>query len=348
MGWFPTSWPSMISRTAQAYALRRRRRRLLWRSWRSRRALQPLQDLTSRIQSEDILCVVCLRNESARLPAFLSHHRTMGVNHFLIVDNASTDSSLDLLLNQPDISVWQSRDSYRQARFGVDWTGWLLARYGHGHWCLTLDVDEMLVYPYHQTRKLRALTGWLDQQGQESMGAMMLDLYPQGRISTTAFENGDDPLQLLTHFDAGNYCITKRPGSDHLWIQGGPRARVIFAQNPARAPTLNKVPLIRWNRRYVYVNSTHNALPPRLNHIYGQDGTEKLSGILLHSKFLPQILDKSCEDLQRKEHFNQPDLYQDYYNQLISDPIFYHRSSTHLTGWRQLEALGLMSRGGWI
>lgn len=282
------------------------------------------------------------------MPAFLSHHRAMGVDHFLVVDNASTDGSLDLLLDQPDISVWHSKHSYRQARFGVDWTGWLLARYGHGHWCLTLDVDETLVYPYHQTRKLQALTAWLDQQGQESMAAMMLDLYPQGRISTTAFEGGEDPLRLLTHFDAGNYCITKWDGSDHLWIQGGPRARVIFSRNPARAPTLNKVPLIRWNRRYVYVNSTHTALPPRLNHVYGEDGAEKLSGILLHSKFLPQILDKSREDLQRKEHFNQPDLYQDYYNQLISDPIFYNPASTCLTGWRQLEALGLMSRGGWI
>lgn len=348
MGWNPTGWRTMISRAAQAYALRRRRRRLLWRSWRSRHALYPLQDLTSHINPQDILCVVCLRNEVARLPAFLSYHRALGVNHFLMVDNASSDGSLEILLQQPDISVWQSDKSYRQSRFGVDWTGWLLSRYGHGHWCLTLDVDEMLVYPYHQTRNLSALTSWLDQQGQETMAAMMLDLYPAGRIGAVGFDKGDDPLKLLTHFDAGNYSITKREGSDHLWIQGGPRARMIFAQDPARAPTLNKVPLIRWNRRYVYVNSTHSALPPRLNHVYDENGSEKLSGILLHSKFLPQILDKSKEDLQRKEHFNQPDLYKDYYEQVISDPNFHSNFSTRLTGWRQLEALGLMSRGGWI
>ena len=41
----------------------------------------------------------------------------------------------------------------------------------------------------------------------------------------------------------------------NLAIQGGPRAR-FFAKDPRRAPTLNKVPLVRWQRGYVYVNST--------------------------------------------------------------------------------------------
>ena len=50
----------------------------------------------------------------------LDHHRKLGVRHFLIVDNASTDGTAQLL-DQPDISLWTTSASYKASRFGMDW-----------------------------------------------------------------------------------------------------------------------------------------------------------------------------------------------------------------------------------
>jgi len=58
----------------------------------------------------------------------------------------------------------------------------------------------------------------------------------------------------------------------NLWIQRGPQARVFFPEKPGKSPSVNKIPLIKWNRRYAYVDSTHMALPRALNHTYAQDG----------------------------------------------------------------------------
>ncbi len=44
-----------------------------------------------------------LRDERVRLPWFLHYYRAMGVRHFLMVDNASTDGSTEYLRNQPDV-----------------------------------------------------------------------------------------------------------------------------------------------------------------------------------------------------------------------------------------------------
>ena len=82
-----------------------------------------------------------------RLPHFLDYYRRLGVDHFLFVDNGSDDGTAEYLAAQPDVSLWATNHSYRLARFGVDWLGWLQWRYGHGHWCLTVDADELLVYP---------------------------------------------------------------------------------------------------------------------------------------------------------------------------------------------------------
>lgn len=330
-----------------AYKLRIRRRRLLFRALRKRGQLSVVSDRTEQIQAGGILAAIVVRNEVTRLPYFLQHYRQLGVSHFLFVDNGSTDGTRALLADQPDVSLWETGESYRLSRFGLDWLTWLKARHAHGHWCLTLDADELLIYPHHDSRPLSALTDWLDQQRIEAMPAMMLDMYPRGPLGQQVYAPGQDPTEVLGWFDAGSYMIQKQEPLQNLWIQGGPRSRIFFSDDPRRSPTLNKVPLVKWNRRYVYVNSTHAALPRRLNRVYDETGGERISGLLLHTKFLPEVVAKSAEEKQRQEHFNNSVLYDDYYDGLVSEPDLWCPSSTKYRGWRHCEALGLMSRGAW-
>ena len=331
-----------------AYKLRIKRRRLLLKAWRKSYQLTPILNQTSLINDNDILLFVTVRNELQRLPFFFKHHRALGICHFIVVDNDSSDGTLEYLKAQPDISIWHTAHSYKLSRFGIDWITWLMIKYGHGHWCLTLDADEILIYPHWTTRPLPALTKWLEQNRQISFGAMMLDMYPKGRIGQCKNIESNSPFDSLKWFDHGNYTIQKKPILKNLWTQGGPRARCFFPKDPQKSPTLNKIPLIRWNRRFAYVSSTHSALPRKLNKTYDEDGGTAISGILLHSKFLPQIVTKSKEERQRKEHFQNSELYEDYYQKLISEPDLWCAESTRFLGWRHLETLGLMSKGGWV
>ena len=332
----------------RAYKLRWKRLRLLVRAFRKRRQIRVEVDRTDRIQPGAILAFVTIRNEGLRLPYFLEHHRRLGVDHFLVVDNDSDDGSRDLLAGHEDVSVWVTGHGYKQSRFGLDWLTALQRRYGHDHWCLTLDADEILIYPYCEDRNLRALTGELDAQGLRSFGAMMLDMYPKGPLAAQRYEPGQDPIEVLPWFDSGNYVVQVQPLMRNLWIQGGARARRFFAAEPRRAPTLNKVPLVRWDRSYAYVNSTHALLPRKLNAVFDEAGGERISGALLHTKFLPTVVEKATEERQRKQHFANSALYDDYYTSLAASPDLWSARSCRYTGWRQLEALGLISRGGWI
>lgn len=331
----------------RAYRLRWKRRRLLFRIWRKRREISLRTDRTSRIGATDILLFATVRNEIVRLPQFLDHYRKLGVDHFLIVDNASDDGTTTYLAQQPDVSVWSTDHSYRLSRFGMDWVGWLLWQYGHGHWCLTVDADELLVYPHAKSRDLRALTVWLDSQGVPSFGAMMLDMYPKGPLDTQKYTAGNDPLAVLQWFDANNYRHQRHKFYDNEWIQGGVRERVFFAEDPRRAPTLNKTPLVRWNWRYAYVSSTHQALPRHLHDVFDFDHDTKTTGILLHTKFLPIIAEKSAEEMTRCQHFENSDQYQDYHRSLTGGPDLWSATSRRYEGPEMLTELGLMSPGKW-
>lgn len=331
----------------ESYRLRWQRKRLLARAWWHRRDLTAVNDRTAAIKRTAILALTTLRNERIRLPYFLKYYRTLGVEHFLMVDNDSTDGSREYLAEQPDVSLWTTPASYKGSRFGVDWLTWLQMRYCHGHWCLTVDPDEFLVYPFCETRPLRALTDWLDASQVRSLSAMLLDMYPKGRLDAQPYAEGQNPFEIAQWFDSGNYTISRNAQMGNLWIQGGPRSRVFFAHDPWSAPALNKIPLVKWDRRYAYVSSTHMLLPRGLNLTYDAWGGEKPSGVLLHAKFLDTLAAKAEEELARGQHYAQSREYIAYRETMERQPDLWCRWSEKYINWRQLEILGLMSKGNW-
>ena len=331
----------------QRYGLRLQRKRWRIRAFRKRRELRPVFNRTDQIRKSDILLFCTLRNEGVRLPYFLKYYRDMGVSHFFFVDNDSTDGTIELLADQPDVSVWHTRKSYKRARFGMDWINWLLRKHGHDHWCLTVDPDEFFVYPFCDSRPLPALTDWLEASSIRSFSAMLLDMYPKGRIDSVPYEAGQNPLEIASWFDSGNYTLKRNHLLGNLWIQGGPRARVFFPDRPEAAPALNKIPLVKWHKRYVYVSSTHMLLPRGLNYVYDEWGGEKASGALLHTKFLSTFNEKAMEELKRREHYAGSLEYVAYAQGLKEHPDLWCKWSEKYINWRQLEILGLMSMGNW-
>lgn len=330
-----------------SYRLRLQRQRWRVRAFRKRRELKCVVDRTDQIRAEDILLFCTQRNEKIRLAYFLDYYRKQGINHFFFVDNDSDDGAAEYLREQPDVSLWHTSASYRRSRFGVDWLNWLQRQYAHGHWALTADPDEFFVYPFCDTRPLRALTDWLDASSIKSFSAMLLDMYPKGDLDEQPYCSGQDPIEIASWFDSGNYTLSRNHRFGNLWIQGGPRARMFFADEPARAPALNKIPLVKWDRKYTYVSSTHMLLPRGLNQVYDEWGGEKASGVLLHTKFLDTFGAKAVEELKRGQHYAGSVEYKAYASQVTKNPQLWCKWSEKYINWRQLEVLGLMSKGNW-
>lgn len=333
---------------SRAYRMRWKRRRYLWRAYKSRHDLRMVKPPKTSARG-DILLFSTIRNEHERLPFFLNHYRDLGVTQFFFVENASEDDSLAYLASQPDCAIWAATSSYKAARFGVDWQNHLLRKFGTGRWCLSVDADEILVYSGMDRVDLPKLVDWLDGEGLHAFGALMLDMYPKGRLSEGTNAPGADPFAQLCWFDGGPYRAQRQLLLRNLWVQGGARERVFFSDSPKKSPTLNKVPLVKWARGMAYVNSTHSLLPRALNGAYiSMKGQLMPSGALLHSKFLPSAMEKSKTPEHRREHFSNSAAFEDYFDAIASDPTLWSPASIKYRDPEQLVELGLIKAGGWF
>ena len=225
----------LIADWSAAYKLRAKRRLLLWRAFRKRKQLSMVEIRTAGVGPNNILLFATVRNSQLRLPFFMAHYRRLGVQHFFFISNNSTDGTNNFLARQQDVSIWTTSHSYKLSRLGMDWVTWQQIKYAHQHWCLTLDADEIFIYPFYETRPLRALTNWLDTQEIASFGALMLDLYSKERLETDIYTSGQNTFEILNWFERVNYFIKRQLKLQNLWIQGGIRARCFL---PTRRPSV--------------------------------------------------------------------------------------------------------------
>ena len=177
------------------------------------------------------IIVAVARDEMLRLPDYLRHHRTIGIRHFLIVDNGSTDGTAAFLDAQPDVTRFFSTRHF--PTYKSVFRPWLADTYGDGRWVLAPDLDEHLVYPGWPDVSLDALLAHWDGQGFEAVFAPMVDMYSD--IPLHQIEHGPEArlVDVYSHFDAEGYWVAppkpgtmKRSPTPPMLLFGGARMRL--------------------------------------------------------------------------------------------------------------------------
>lgn len=232
------------------------------------------------------LCVA--KNDLRRLQMVVEHHRQLGIQHFVVLDNDSTDGSREWLVQQPDIDTFLVRQKF-QSLVKYGWINRLIAHYGLNRWYLYLDSDELLVYPGCEQVDLLQLPRILEHKQHDRLAALMLDMY-----SAKTLYSLTDPVQPLQEqynfFDSQSYDLTV--GKRGPIIKGGPRKRV-FSEKSEDSPLLIKYPLFKAMPGTIF-ESAH--------YLYPYQQTRRIEAAILHYKFLDSDLQRH-EQIAREGNF---------------------------------------------
>ncbi len=269
-------------------------------SLQSPKHLARLDDRPIDMVDGEILCFVGLRNEATLLPQLLDHYRRLGVDRFFFLDNGSTDGTRELILEQPDSHCFHTEGSHFAENVEPPrWINTLMNVFGAGHWCLSIDADELLVYPDCEQANLRQLCSYLDLTGAEAVIGSMVDMYADGPLADCSYDGRLPLLEASPYFDPEPGWLRARDGMyPPEQMFGGVRQRVFWHGRFKQTlpPCLTKVPIVRWRRGRHYRVAQHTISEVRFS---------ELRIALLHFKFVWGIRQKSAsalsENVQLKE-----------------------------------------------
>jgi glycosyltransferase involved in cell wall biosynthesis len=177
--------------------------------------------------------VVTCRNEMNYLPGFFDHHRRLGIEKFLFVDDGSTDGSTEYLHMQSDVIVLTISSRYPE--YKSEFRSIICDEALVNKWVVFLDVDERLIYRDMETISFRDFIAAVDRAGCNAVVGLMVDGYlreqPRKSIPTGKTRLG---AQQYWFDSRGYWAVETNRASRERWHTptfdyfGGAQQRLFF------------------------------------------------------------------------------------------------------------------------
>src|SRR5258705_538639 len=281
-----------------------------------------------------------VRNEALRLPYFLTYYRSIGFEHFIVIDNCSTDGTIEFLLDQPDVFLFHTSDHFGEPPgAGLNWKHALLDGFCDARWVLVVDADEIFIWPDAEADNIRSLVGKPESFGGAGLFTLMLDMYSDKPFGEIGYRPGEPFLDYAPYFDPGPFVFDKSPYCPFYEIWGGVRHRLYGAAGPAAGhpPTVSKVPFLRWRAGQRF-RAVQHFIDPAVPF-------SRLRAALLHFKMFDDLPAKCENEAAHSEYYRRGKEYRVLKEAIRNSPMkaFYDPAiSRRYEGPEQLVALKLM------
>lgn len=242
------------------------------------------------LQGPIVLSVV--RNEMPILGDFLSYYRKAGIERFALLDNRSTDGTIEFLAKQPDVDLYRANAPFTTIRKQA-WINLLLDTYqADNQWFVYADADEHIVFDgLEYGRNFADMAGAMDRAGIRRVRGCLVDMYAERPLRDATFNSGQTLIEAYPFFDGTGYKEYVVPPL--IAREGGPRQRLFASSSDTFRPQLSKYPLFRLDPGEIFVN-------PHFLWSYERNFVSDCFLGILHFKFLPNYRAKVKRAVEEK------------------------------------------------
>lgn len=284
------------------------------------------------VKSEDIIAICVEKDDILKLKKFIDHHRRLGIDKFVILDNNSTDGTIEYLLKQKDVVLLRTKTVYSSIR-RIAWINRIIAHYGYNRWYYVADSDELLVYEDCENKSIKDLIEYYKKLKIVRARAILLDMYSKPDYYING--NVKNYYKECIYFDTNTYH--KKENNHFFNIKGGPRKRV-FGFNPC----LTKYPLVYIKKKDIYIKS-HYLYP------YNDNFKSNCNLVLKHYKFLPTELGKIKEIVKNGNYSNGSEEYKHYMKVIKKEKKldFFSESTCKYKNSKSLNQISIYKKIKW-
>lgn len=281
------------------------------------------------LYAKDELVVLCLvRDGLPWVRAFAEHYFSLGVKHLVVLDNGSTDGTVETFKRYKNVTVLRTEAPFKTLELSM--RPYLIERFGKGRWTLTVDIDEFFDYPYSDVLALDSLLSYLNSKSYTAVTAHLLDMFPENLVVNREDERDEAWKEEHRFYDISTLKRPRMPKGSEIFqrnvfdsddvaesFRGGIRESLFGI-----TPLLRKYPLLLFDGA-LELSGVHAVFNARV---------ADLTCVLLHYKFYAFSLREYCHTSikykQDKENPRQQQVYRQYMEVLEGSPSLRIRRET--------------------
>jgi hypothetical protein len=280
-----------------------------------------------------LLCLV--KDDLERVKLQIEYHKKIGVRFFVYIDNMSKDGTFEWLKEQNDVSLFTIDDVYNSIKQRA-WRRQVIDILGYDKWYLTLDSDELFIYPGIEKKNINNYIDFLKKQKINSVLSPMIDMYSKNKIFENEI-NANGIFETYCYFDTDTYKLKKKFSTYE--VNGGPRMRLFSTGDNIFSCMLSKYPLIYHSKEILI--GAHQNYPYKYNL-----KNKGAAAFLLHYKFLPSDNEKFKENTISEVYDSGSKEYKIYMKAFEQNPSlsFYYENSQKLNNSMDLMKINIIDK----
>ena len=209
----------------------------------------------------DELIIICvLLNGELYIKSFMEHYRSMGIKHFVFMDNGSTDQTIKILSSYDSVTILQSKAPYQ--RYENTMKRYLVDRFSKGRWNLCADIDELFDYPFSDRISLKNFLQYLNKNSYTAVITQMLDMFSDQPLAKLQSSSDDSIKDKYRYYDISSISKEEyyhsEPKLKNIKMHWGGIRSKLFGTNNG----LTKASLVRMDgkiKTFVVAHHTKNA-----------------------------------------------------------------------------------------
>ncbi|NKQ35567.1 MAG: glycosyltransferase family 2 protein [Chloroflexi bacterium] len=310
MGWW-AEWQARLRKVWAIYGVR---------PFQIRQVARSIEHISGPLDvtiGPDELAVFCLlRDGELYVHSFMRHYLALGAKHIFLLDNGSTDRTLELARQYSQVTILRSRLPFRTHKMAL--RHYLIRRFAApNRWALYVDVDELFDYPYSDVVPLPDFLGYLRRYGYTAVVAYMLDMFSDGPLAQLDSDIEDDLPGKYRFYDLSDvvkmdyyFPRNELPTPEIKAYFGGIR-RTLFAPEELRF-VLTKHPLFLQDGR----------LQPLFVDEHFARGAQvaDVTAVLYHYKFLADFAERTRRAIREENYHTRSEDYKKYWAKLQQAP----------------------------
>jgi hypothetical protein len=151
-------------------------------------------------KNHQVVVSAIIKNASALIPTFLKHYEDMGVDRIVILDNGSSDDTLQRIPSKKNITVLQADLSLKEYKNEIWLKNYLANRFAKGSWCLWVDDDELFDFPFSEQISLPTFIRYLNLNKFTTVVTQMLDMFSKNPINSQVISTEEENLKAAYRF----------------------------------------------------------------------------------------------------------------------------------------------------